>query len=304
MPNWSGGACDYIRVRYIRRSACLERRTEKPLRSVCGMNVTQDQLSTAVEANLFGWLSNYGRGQDSALQSDDELALFYTGAPLPLLNGAFRARIRKGAADERIQSVTREFDLRGVPFAWWLGPSAEPTDLARRLRRHGFLHLGKAQGMAARLQDIRWENPASRFTVRRVQTAEDLVSWSETLSRSFSLTDRESKAWREVHRRIGLDEDSPLRHYLVFSEQRAVSTASTFLKDGVVGLYHVGTVPEARREGLARTATIHALSDARDTGCRIAILQSSKLGVRLYERLGFRMTSIFDVYTHRHEVTV
>ncbi len=268
----------------------------------CRDRLTQKQLATAVEANLFGWLSNYGRGEGSVLRIGDDLAWFYTGSQNPLLNGAFRAKMKQEAADKQILSVIREFDLRAVPFAWWLGPSVEPTDLAERLRRHGFLHLGKAQGMAANLGDLALDEPTPQFiSVRRVRTAEDLNLWSETFARCFSLSERESNAWWEVHRRVGLDENSPLRHYVTFSGRQPVATASTFLEGHVVGLYHVGTVPEARRRGLGRTATIHALRDAGDAGCRIAVLQSSKLGVRLYRRIGFRRTSSFEVYTHRGE---
>jgi len=263
------------------------------------IDLTRNQLASVVEANLFGWLSNYGRGEGSVLRNGDDLAWFCTGSQNPLLNGAFRAKMRSEDADERILSITREFDLRAVPFGWWLGPSVEPTDLAGRLRRHGFVHLGKAQGMAANLRDIALDEPVPEFiSVRRVRTAEDLICWSETFARSFSLSQLESNAWWEVHRRVGLEENSPLRHYVIFSGGQPVSTASTFLDGRVVGLYHVGTVPEARRRSLGRTTTIHALRDAGDAGCRIAVLQSSKVGLRLYRGLGFRRTGSFDVYVH------
>jgi len=260
---------------------------------------TQKLLATTVEANLFGWLSNYGRAKDSVFRIGADVAWFYTGVPIPLLNGAFGAKVTERAADERIQSITREFESRAVPFAWWLGPSSEPANLPKRLRRHGFSHLGEAPGMAANLRDLVLDEPTPEFvSVRRVRTSEDLDSWSEAFARSFSLSEKESHAWREVHRRVGLDEDSPLRHYAVFSGRRPVSTASTFMEGDVVGLYHVGTVPETRRQGLGRAATIDALRDARDAGCRIAVLQTSRIGMRLYHRLGFQRTGLFDVYTH------
>ncbi|HEY7137304.1 MAG TPA: GNAT family N-acetyltransferase [Acidimicrobiia bacterium] len=67
----------------------------------------------------------------------------------------------------------------------------------------------------------------------------------------------------------------------------AVAGAWGFLHRGECGLYAVGTVPEWRRRGLARTLVAHVLADARSRGARTATLQSTPMARTLYESLGF-----------------
>jgi ribosomal protein S18 acetylase RimI-like enzyme len=55
----------------------------------------------------------------------------------------------------------------------------------------------------------------------------------------------------------------------------------------VVGIYSVGTIPEARGKGIGSAITLRALLDARRRGYRVGLLQSSEMGYNMYRRLGF-----------------
>lgn len=63
------------------------------------------------------------------------------------------------------------------------------------------------------------------------------------------------------------------------------------------GIYAVGTAPGWRRRGVARSLVEHALSDARARGARTASLQSTPMGVPLYESLGFRAVGRYEEWT-------
>ena len=67
----------------------------------------------------------------------------------------------------------------------------------------------------------------------------------------------------------------------------AVCGAWTFRHGGDCGVYGVGTVPELRRRGLARRLMEHVLDHAAQLGAGSASLQSTAMGQRLYESLGF-----------------
>jgi GNAT superfamily N-acetyltransferase len=91
-----------------------------------------------------------------------------------------------------------------------------------------------------------------------------------------------------MFRRIALRKGGPWRLYLAHLEGQAVGVASSFQAAGVVGLYFVLTVPQARRQGVATALTWHALQEARRLGYRIAVLGASETAVPLYSRLAFR----------------
>jgi GNAT superfamily N-acetyltransferase len=67
-----------------------------------------------------------------------------------------------------------------------------------------------------------------------------------------------------------------------------VASALTFELAGDCGIYNVGTVPHARRRGLATALTAHLLQEARASGCDSASLQSTPMAERVYAAAGFR----------------
>ena len=80
-----------------------------------------------------------------------------------------------------------------------------------------------------------------------------------------------------------------VRAHLALLDGRPVATALTVLDDrGWLGLFTVGTVPEARRKGIGERLVRFALEDGARRGARTAYLQSSAMARALYERIGFQ----------------
>jgi GNAT superfamily N-acetyltransferase len=76
-------------------------------------------------------------------------------------------------------------------------------------------------------------------------------------------------------------------------EGRAVATATAFVSDGFVGVYGVATLAEVRGRGYGEAVTWAA------TRCRPSLpatLQASDMGKSVYERMGFRTMTTFDVW--------
>ncbi|WP_249353488.1 GNAT family N-acetyltransferase [Rhodococcus sp. Q] len=68
---------------------------------------------------------------------------------------------------------------------------------------------------------------------------------------------------------------------------RPVSGAEIHVSDGVVGLYGVVTLDDARRRGYGTAVTLHALDRSRQSGLTTAVLQASAEGASVYARIGF-----------------
>src|SRR5439155_26526266 len=99
-----------------------------------------------------------------------------------------------------------------------------------------------------------------------------------------------------VYGRIGLGDDVRWRHYLARIGDRAVATVSLFFACDVAGIYFVCTLPSLRGAGIGSAITNEAMLVARELGFNRAVLGSSPMGQRVYERLGFREVCDVNVY--------
>jgi GNAT superfamily N-acetyltransferase len=75
--------------------------------------------------------------------------------------------------------------------------------------------------------------------------------------------------------------------YVARVDDEDVAMLMAFDHAGDCGIYMVGTVPGARRRGVATALSAHAVAAARDRGCTTASLQSTEMAERIYARVGF-----------------
>jgi GNAT superfamily N-acetyltransferase len=85
-----------------------------------------------------------------------------------------------------------------------------------------------------------------------------------------------------------------LQGWVLVLDGAAVAGAWSYLQGTDCGIYAVGTVPGRRRRGLAAALVRHVLADAWRHGARTASLQSTAMGQRLYESLGFTAVGRYD----------
>lgn len=107
--------------------------------------------------------------------------------------------------------------------------------------------------------------------------------------------DLRSLEWAEYLRVFELPKDllqgdthAALRMTVAWLDGAPVSSVLAFDCSGDCGIYNVGTLPHARRRGLATAITAHVLYEAQARGCESASLQSTPMAERVYAAVGFR----------------
>ena len=81
--------------------------------------------------------------------------------------------------------------------------------------------------------------------------------------------------------------------YVGYVSKSAVSIVTTVVAGGVVGIYSLATRPQDQRHGYAETLMRHALEES---GVEKTILQTTRAGIGLYKRMGYRPVTSFTVY--------
>ena len=107
--------------------------------------------------------------------------------------------------------------------------------------------------------------------------------------------DLASPDWAEHLRLVGVPEGflataDPSKFHVLTARLDGgnVATALACDNDGDCGLYNVGTLEHARRQGIGTALSALHLHDAKSRGCTTATLQSTEMAERVYGALGFR----------------
>ncbi len=256
-------------------------------------------LSDRIETNVSAFLLAMGEAGGGRQRADEEVTWTVGGSPIGYHNAVVRCSAGSADAASRLAEQWRsELDDRGLPGSWHLAPSMRPAGLAEVLTDTGFEDGGDEPAMAADLTAALAPGlrPASAPTARaapvEVRPARDqpsLEHFRDILASGFGEGPKEADWVAEVFGRIGLAAaDNPWRHYLAFSDGAAVGTASLFLTPATAGIYFVATRPECRGRGIATAVTRHVMGEGRRLGASHAVLGSSPMAHRMYERLGFR----------------
>ncbi|MFN8038188.1 MAG: GNAT family N-acetyltransferase [Acidimicrobiales bacterium] len=126
------------------------------------------------------------------------------------------------------------------------------------------------------------------LTVERVDTIADLVTFERTMVRAYRA--RPPVADLDIHA-PGVLADHDLVVLLARLDGAPAGVAMAHRAAGVVGVYGVGVVPEARGLGIATALTRRAVASADDLP---VVLQPSPIAEALYRRLGFTGCGWYD----------
>jgi GNAT superfamily N-acetyltransferase len=259
------------------------------------------KIVAAMEENLiqavgffFGGNTNDPRTQ---LHNDPDMLWTLTDIPFPLFNAVCGARLPENSVDERIKTVLDRYREGNVPMIWWTGPATQPPDLGNRLQAHGLMHSDDLPGMAVDLHHLSDHRPPpTTCTIQQVDNAEALQTWCRVCIAGFDMPDFAGNALYDLLIHKGFSPDLPSRNYLAMVDGQPVATTSVYVGAGVAGIYNVATLPHARRQGVATALILRALTDAHTLGYRIATLQSSPMGLGIYQQVGFREYCTISTY--------
>lgn len=269
------------------------RRTRKPAADLG----TGADLGESIEANMIGYFATWGRMDGVTWIERDDISYLATGFSMPFLNRVLRANLPQDRPEEAINRLLAELGSHVHPLWWQVGPSSSPPDLARLLRKRGFVPKGTAPGMAMALPaKHRHDRGPADLAVERVDDEADLHDWFQPLAPEIGLPPEEIDAAVRGRREASLPKAPGFVHFLGRIRGRPVGSASLFILEDVAGIYDVATLPAWRRKGIGTALTLACLDEAHEAGLHVAVLQASRDAVHLYRRLGFRQYATFRFF--------
>ncbi len=248
--------------------------------------------SQALDANMINYWVGYGAAAGRAIEEPGRVA-YLTSVPHPLFNGAIVSAVHDGLEDFARVVGAALAKGRG-PGMWWLSPPAVAAGAAARLVAVGLRDVGTVPAMTV---DLRLLPPAADqpgLTIRQVESAEDRALWGELAARGTGFEEPAVRALAALEPLIPAARLDGQVRLLADYEGKAVATGALVISGGLAGAYAVSTLPELRRRGIGRAITLHALQLGVAGGARTGFLQSSPMGFRVYESMGFR-----EIFSYR-----
>lgn len=253
-------------------------------------NPTEAELTNRVHENLYELFRAMHVLPGFESVETDKLCYHHAFPTNPMFKGAWRARLAASEVDNAIDEAKAWFDQRKAPyFFWWVDPQTQPADMTQRLIERGF--DGNLVGDPSMIADLHTLNEDIRvpdsFSINQAIELKTLEQWRDVFAESFQAPADAGQAWVDATMKGGQGQ-APLKMYVGYLNEKPVATSILFNGAGVSGIYGVGTLPEARGQGIGSAMTLKPLLDARNQGFNYAVLFSSRMGYPVYQRLGFR----------------
>jgi ribosomal protein S18 acetylase RimI-like enzyme len=219
----------------------------------------------------------------------DGLAVCLTGVPDDPFNPTLVEHIPSNPA-AALAAAALHYRPTGLSLGVDLEPNAH-AEVRTAVERGGFRMVESRPGMALPIADLRAVPAPPGVEIRVVDDPLLLPAAAEADAAAFGADVALTRAFLPD----ALVGDPWQRVYIAVVDDEVVGAGESALVDGVLGLFGIATVPSFRRRGIAAALTSH-LIDHRAGDADLAVLQSSGLGYGVYEGLGFRAMSTWEVW--------
>jgi GNAT superfamily N-acetyltransferase len=132
--------------------------------------------------------------------------------------------------------------------------------------------IADTPGMAINLRSLERKGIPSGLTIERVGDSGTMRTWAGIQAASGGMHERSMDARLRWASHRGFDQDGRHQAYLARFCEQPVGCSLLHVWAGVAGVYQVATVPEARRRGIGRAMTMHALLEGKARGCDVGVL--------------------------------
>jgi ribosomal protein S18 acetylase RimI-like enzyme len=240
-----------------------------------------------LEEDTYGFWVDFSRRPGGESGTDGGAMWWRSGVPFVTYNGV------AGVAADVDVTFAR---LRGwgLPARWTVSSASTPTWYEAALEQRGLTLYDEWPGMVARIENLP-EPELGEATIEVVRTAAGSEEWADVMCDAFGAPAetagfiREAHAWPHMH-------NAGLLYLLVRIAGEAVATGLLRSAAGAAGIYGITVRRGFQRRGLGTLATLATVQEGARRGATVAILQATKEGFPVYEKLGFQTITSFRAW--------
>lgn len=248
-------------------------------------------LTEALEDNMCGKFAYLPKLAADMVVTENEVNIINSHQPADMFN-----IICKTKSSEHIQYAIDVFAKSKLPFAWWVGFKNEPNDLIAQLEKLQLCRTENELGMAVKISELPTKD---LFPGLKIKLVDNDLLLNDFVSVLTELIPNDKSAIQNFYsstKKFILDKKSYLKLFVGYLNDKPVATSALFIHAGVVGIWDIVTLHEARRKGIGTDMTLHALNEGKKLGFLIGVLTASDEGQFVYRKLGFIPIQQFYIY--------
>jgi GNAT superfamily N-acetyltransferase len=249
----------------------------------------------AYESNLRAYTIAMAEAGDGFVQRDKDAVL--TALPYTYwINGVVSPRLPQARALERVNEILAVFRKLGREVWFTIGPSTEPDDLAKILKKRGLWNFHNRPFMACDLSKLvtGFPQPAG-VSIHPVEDYGIFYKHPHPLL-GLITTPRRRRIF-EVYKRLA--QKQPTEHWMFIAEKhgKPVGTAILYFSQGNAGIYDVQVLNEFQGQGIGTALLEDVCTFAQNREARLTVLAASERGAAgFYPRFGFEQFGRYPTY--------
>ena len=255
----------------------------------------QNEIIKAADHNLAAAIryrmQNAPRGR---IFEQDGILTFSIGHPVASghLNGVLR--INSEAKPEQLLDQARTFFRSSTSIiTFWIREQTD-DDLETALQSSGLKSV-REPGIPCMILPERLAEspPPENVTLTRVTETKDAADYGQVMTAAFGLSQDVAE---DVFGKAQSLSAANVVAFVARRKKRPIAASMVIQTGAVAGIYYVGTIPEARGQGLGELCTRAAADAGFDLGADAIVLQASVAGEPLYRRMGFQPLTRYKWY--------
>lgn len=254
-----------------------------------------EKLLSANEANYQSYIRTYATVKENHFQENYKTMLTISSTDgVSMINNCIA---KTKMTDSEVIETLQLYKKAGQPVLWTIFPSKQPQNIEKIFKKKRLTHLERNALMyidMTTLDDSLQEE--NKFHIKEVDDLRSLKDWTKLNAICFNLTRGIQNFIVNKNADLFLNKTISCRHFIAYYKSKPVGTSSVFLANGVAGIYNVTTAPGARGKGIGEAITKAALIYGKKAGYTFAILQATKMGIPIYNKIGFKSNEYMDYY--------
>ena len=254
-------------------------------------------LIKTIEDSIFA-VGRYWGNLNSSISGDGIISFMNTGIDVADLNWVWNEKPLEDKDAKIIDKIKLDYEELKLPFWWWVYPCGKSPKTKEILHNEGFKYLESIPCLAVDVSAITVAiQKREEMEVSPVKDEKELKTWMDVSFEGFAMPQDARKKYCKFVKSFDLGESSPQKLFLAWLNGQPVATALLFLHNNIAGIYFVSTLAEQRKKGIALDLIRASMEYAKKSGYKYCVLQSSKEGLDVYLRAGFKEYCRADVYT-------